>query len=225
VIIFNNMLYRIILTKNGEYKKTLHKCRKEKTSYVNFNKIKMDNDVLFKKEFVNNNGIVPVKYKIYVVKDYEETDKPRLVRDKLGKLVYEKPIYGIWTILHDSNYDIEETFWVYGYNKRKDRKIIADIIQLLMMGMGDPKKTKQVVVVNNKLLIHVEDQFEMVICKCKKDAQRLHHTLAKAASDNKIKNLFFMGTSNKKMAGDYYELIHKHTGWDYTKIWRTTTRP
>lgn len=219
------MLYRVILTKNGKYKKTLHKCKTEQTSFLNFNKIKMENNVFFKKEYINYNGIIPVEYKIYVVKDYDESDKPRLVRNRLGKLVYEKPIFGIWTILHDSNYDVEENFWVYGYDKRKDRKTIVDIIGLLMVGMGDPKKTKQVVVVNNKLLIHVEDQFDMVICKCKRDAQRLHHALAKAAKANKIKNLFFMGTANKKMCGDYYEIIHEHTGWDYTKIWRTTTRP
>ena len=219
------MLYRVILTKNGEYKKTLHKCKTHDTSFINFNKIKMENNVLFKKEFINYKGIIPVKHKIYVVKDYEETDKPRLVRNRYGKLMNEKPIFGIWTVLHDSEYELEESFWVYGYDSKADRKSILDIIGLLMIGMGDKQKTKQVVVVNNKLLIHVEDQFEMVICKCKKDAQRLHHALAKAVTDNKIKNLFFMGTANKKMCGDYYELIHEHTGWDYTKIWRTTTRP
>jgi len=219
------MLYRVILTRNGEYKKTLHRAKKETTSFLNFNKIKMENNVFFGKEFVNYNGIIPVTYKIYVVKDFEESDKPRLIRNRIGKLVYEKPIFGIWTVLHDSTYEIEESFWVYGYNNQTDRKSIIDIIQLLMVGMGDKRKTKQVVVVNNKLLIHVEDQFEMVICKCKKDAQRLHHALAKAAKDNKIKNLFFMGTANKKMCGDYYDIIHEHTGWSYTKIWRTTTRP
>jgi hypothetical protein len=219
------MLYRVILTKNSEYKKTLHRCKTETTSFVNFNKLKMDNQVFFEKKFVNNNGIIPVEYKIYVVKDYDENDKARLVRNKLGKLVYEKPIYDIWTVLHDSSYMVEETFSVWGYNNRKDRKTIRDIITLLVKGMDDSKKTKQVVVVHNKLLIHAEDQFDMVICKCKKDAQRLHHSLMNAAQSNKINNLLFMGTANKKMCGDYYEIIQKHTGWNYTKIWRTTTRP
>jgi hypothetical protein len=218
-------MYRVILTRNSEYKKTLHRSKKETTSFVNFNKIKMENNVFFRKEFINYNGIIPATYKIYVVKDYVEGDKARLVRNRVGRLVYEKPLFGIWTVLHDSSYEIEESFWVHGYNNQTDRKSIIDIIQLLMVGMGDNKKTKQVVVVNNKLLIHEEDQFEMVICKCKKDAQRLHHELAKAAKDNKIKNLFFMGTANKKMCGDYYDIIHEHTGWSYTKIWRTTTRP
>jgi len=219
------MLYRVILTKNGEYKKTIHRCKTRDTSFINFHKIKMDNKILFKKEFINYNGIIPVTYKIYAVKDYEESDKPRLIRNRYGKLIVEKPLYGIWTVLHEFDFDIEEKFWVFGYNPKKERKTIVDIIGLIMVGMNDPKKTKQVVVVNNKLLIHVEDQFDMVICKCKRDAQRLHHALAKASKDNKIKNLFFMGTANKKMCGDYYDLIHEQTGWDYTKIWRTTTRP
>jgi hypothetical protein len=219
------MLYRVILTMNGKYKKTLHRCKTEGTSYANFNKIKMENKVFFEKRFVNSNGIIPVKYKIYVVKDWEESDKPRLVRDNAGRLI-DEPKFGDWTILHDSSYMIEETFWVYGYNNIHDRKTIKDIMSLLVLGLKDKNYVKQVVVVNNKLLIYSEEQFDMVICKNKEDAQRLHHTLYKASmSDKKLKNLLFMGTSNKNMLGHYYEIIHEKTGWNYTKIWRTTTRP
>lgn len=184
----------------------------------------MENKVFFEKRFVNSNGIIPVEYKIYVVKDWEEADKPRLIRDKSGKLIYEKKL-GDWTILHDSSYQIEETFWVYGYNNIHDRKTIKDIMGLLVIGIKDKSYLKQVVVVNNKLLIYSEEQFDMIICKNKKDAQRLHHTLYKAANANKITNLLFMGTASKKMMGEYYDIIHEKTGWDYTKIWRTTTRP
>lgn len=219
------MSYRIILTRNGQYVKTLHKSKKVETSFKNFNKIKSENVVYFERKFINNNGIIPVNYRIYLVKNHENGDEMRLIRNKVGKLVYEKPIFGIWTVLYDSSYKIEESFWVYGYNNRTDRKNIVDIIKLLMIDIDNPKKLKQVVVVKNKLLIHVEDQFDMVICKCKKDAQRLHHELAKASKINKINNLLFMGTANKKMCSDYYDIIHKHTKWNYTKIWRTTTRP
>ena len=219
------MLYRTILVKNSDYKKTIHKCKTRKTAFINFNRIKEENNVLFKREFLNYNGLKPVKYKIYVVKDYEDDDELRTIRNRLGKLVEEKPIFDIWTILNDSDYEIEETFWVYGYDSRNDRKTIKDIISLLMLNMHVKKKTKQIVVVHNKLLIYDEEQFDMIICKCKKDAQRLHHALAKSAKDNKIKSLYFMGTANAKMISDYYDIIHEETGWPYTKIWRTTTRP
>jgi len=218
------MLYRVILTKNGEYKKTLHRCKTRETSFLNFNRIERANNVLFERKYVNYGGIKPVKYKIYVVKDYEETDTLRIIRDKLGRLVTEKPLYGIWTVLNDADYKIEETFWVYGFSPY-ERKNINDIVRILMTGIGDQKSTKQVVVVHNKLIFHNEDMFDMVICKCKADAQRLHHALAGAAVKNKISNLFFMGTARKKMVSDYYDIIHENTKWPYTKIRRTTTRP
>lgn len=219
------MLYRTILVKNDTYKKTLHKCKTRETAFINFNRINEENNVLFERKFLNYNGLKPVKYKIFVVKDNEEDDELRIVRDKLGRLVKEEPIFGIWTILGDAEYKIEETFWVHGYDSRNDRKTIKDIIGLLMLNMGVDKKTKQVVVVHNKLLIYDEEQFDMVITKCKKDAQRLHHALSKAATDNNIDGLYFMGTARKKMISDYYDIIHEQTGWPYTKIWRTTTRP
>jgi hypothetical protein len=219
------MSYRVILTRNGEYKQTLHRCKTRNTSFVNFNRIKEENVVLFERKYINYNKILPVKYKIYLVKDYHTDDKPRLVRDRFGKLIDEPRIFGLWTVLNDSEYNIEETFWLYGYNPLTERKNIVDIVTKLVFGMGNTKLTKQVVVVSNKLLIYHEEQFDMVICKCKKDAQRLHHALNKAATDNKIKGLYFMGTAKNKMVGEYYDIIQKHTNWSNTKIWRTTTRP
>jgi hypothetical protein len=65
----------------------------------------------------------------------------------------------------------------------------------------------------------------MIICKCKKDAQRLHHTLAKAAQNNKIKNLLFMGTASKASISKMYDLILEKTDWNIEKIRRTSTRP
>jgi hypothetical protein len=219
------MLYRIILTKNGEYKQTFHRCMKRETSFINFNNIKNENNVFFKRNFINYKGIIPVEYKIYIVKNIEDDDTPRMVRDRLGKLVEEKPIFGIWTVVAEADYDLEESFWVFGYDSRNDRKSVIDIVKILMVGLEQPRKTKQIIVINNKLVFYDEDKFDMVICKNKKDAQRLHHALYKTANDLGISSLYFMGTANKKILGDYYEIIHEHTNWDYTKIWRTTTRP
>ena len=128
------MLYRVILTKNGQYKMTMHRCKKRSTSFINFNNIKNENEVLFKREFINYNGIKPVEYKIYVVKDLEDTDTPRMIRDRFGRLVEEKP-FGDWMILADADYDFEESFWVHGFNPSTERKNIYEIIQILMIVM------------------------------------------------------------------------------------------
>jgi len=218
------MEYRVVLIANGEYKKTLHKCKTRETAFINFHKIKDENKVLYPKKFINTGGIKPVKFEIYVTKPTEEGDSFRLLRDDYGKTYIEKPL-GDWTILHSDDYQIEETFWVYGLDSKAERPTISEVVKRLMQGAHGKKMVKQVIVVYNKLIIHNEEQFEMVLCKNLEDAQRLHHTLAKIAKKQKIKSLLFMGTASKAMNGRLYDLIHDETGWPYSKIRRTSTRP
>lgn len=219
-------MYRVILTRNGKYKKTLHRSRTKETSFINFRKlVEENNNVIFPKEYTNSHGINKVKYKILVVKDVEDDDKFRVNRDELGKTYIEGPLYDIWTILDDSPYQIEETFWMYGRDPIHDRVTIHDILKPLMLNAYKKTTAKQLIVVHNKLVLYDENQFEMVICKCKLDAQRLHHTLAKACKKNKIKSIVFMGTASKTTIPMMYELILDKTDWTIEKIRRTTTRP
>jgi hypothetical protein len=219
------MTYRVILLSNGEYKKTLHRCKTRETAFINFHYIKDENNVLYPKKFLNSNGIKPVKYQICVVKETEDTDTFRTLRDKYGKLYTEAPL-GDWTILHSDEFEVEETFYIYGYKPiDKERPTIREVVKRLMVNAHAKKMVKQIIVVYNKVLIYNEDQFDMVLCKNLEDAQRLHHTLAKIAKKQKIKSLMFMGTASPATISKMYDLIHEKTGWDYIKIRRTSTRP
>jgi hypothetical protein len=219
------MDYRVILTMNGEFKQTLYKCKTRNTCFVHYHRIKDENKVFFPRKHVNSHGIVPVEYTMYIVKEREEDDINRTIRDDFGRLIEEPPLFNKWTILDSAPYDFEETFWLYGYDPRKDRKTIHDIIKKLMLGAYKKTMLKQIIVVHNKLIIYNEDQFDMVLCKCKKDAQRLHHALSKATRSNKIKSLLFMGTATPATVSYMYDIIMEHTGWPIQKIWRTSTRP
>jgi hypothetical protein len=218
------MVYRVILISNGKYKKTLHKCKTKETAFINYHKLREENKVLYPKKFLNANGIKKVKYEICVTKVTESTDTFRILRDDYGKLYTEKPL-GDWTILASDEYQIEETFWLYGFDNKSERPTIKEVIKKLMIGAHSKKMVKQIIVVYNKLIIYNEDQFDMVICKNLEDAQRLHHTLAKIAKKQKIKSLLFMGTATPANVGRMYDIIHEETGWPYTKIRRTSTRP
>lgn len=219
-------MYRVILTKNGKYKQTLHRCKTRETSFINYHRLIDENkNVMFPRKHINYNGIKPVEYRIYVVKDTEEGDEFRTLRDKKGKFYTEKPLFDIWTVCADHEYEIEETFWMYGRDPKNDRVTIHDIVKPMMLGAYKQKMTKQMIVVHNKLILHNEEQFEMVICKNKSDAQRLHHALQKACKKNKIKSIIFMGTASKATVSRMYDLIQEKTGWDILKIRRTTTRP
>lgn len=217
--------YRVILTLNGVYKKTLYRCETRDTAFINFHKIKADNaSILFPKKFINSKTIKPVRYEICVSKITENDDVRRVRRDFFGK-IYTEPFIGDWTILHSDDFDVEETFWIFGLNPKAIRPNIREVVKRLMVGVYAKQMVKQIVVVHNKLLIHNEDQFDLIICKNILDAQRLHHTLAKIAHKQKIKNLLFMGTSTKANIGRFYDVIQEKTKWPILKIRRTTTRP
>ena len=64
----------------------------------------------------------------------------------------------------------------------------------------------------------------MVICKNKRDAQRLHHTLAEIIVVKKrIRNLIFMGTATKASISRLYDIIEEKTNWPRHKIHRKHT--
>ena len=218
------MVYRVILVANGKYKKTLHRCKTIETAYNNFHQLKENNKVLYPRKFINTNGIKRVKYEICISKITEDGDEFRILRDDYGKLYTEAPL-GDWTIITSDTYQVEETFWIYGFNPKADRPNIREVVKRLLVGAHAKRMVKQVIVVHNKLLIYNEDQFDMVVCKNLEDAQRLHHTLAKIAKKQKIKSVLFMGTAGAAMIGRMYDVIHDETGWPYTKIRRTSTRP
>jgi len=220
------MTYRVILLRNGEYKKTIHRCKTKKTSFINYQIIKKKNEgVIFPKKHINSGGIKPVEYKICIVKDFEEGDSERTLRDSLGRVYKEKTLFGIWTVLASNEYNFEETFWVYSHDPIHDRRTISEIMKPLMMGANRAKYTKQIIVVHNKLLFHSEEEFSMIICKNKLDAQRLHHALHKAAKKNDIKSLVFMGTASPATVSRMYDIILDNTDWPIEKIRRTSTKP
>lgn len=216
--------YRVCLTKNGKYKKTLYRCDSIEGVYLNFKRIKEENaKIIFPRQYVNYGKIMPIKYEVVVTKITEEGDKFRILRDEYGK-IYEEPPFGDWTILASAPYAIEETFWVYGKNNKTDRVTIKEIVKILVVGAYRKNMVKQVIIAHNKLVVYNEDEFDMVICKNYDDALRLHHALAKAARKNKIKSLLFMGTAELASIGGVYQVIKKFTNWPITRIWRKSTK-
>jgi hypothetical protein len=219
------MGYRVIITKNGEYKKTLYRSRTLESSKNKFEDAIDENEasVRFPRKFLSDKGITPVEYRIYLVKDYEEGDEPRLVRDSLGRLITEGPIFDIWTVIDDYPYQYEETFYVYGFDSRHDRKDIRFIMTLMMKGIQNKELTKSIVVLHNKIIIYNEHQFDIVFCKCIDDAVRLYDILMSTAKSMTFKRLMFMGQAGDILTGELYEMMMDVTGWDYRRVTRTAT--
>lgn len=218
------MDYRVLLLQNGKFKKWLHKCKLKKTSKANFKRLLSENkDIKFPRKYLTSDNITPVLYEVCMVKRFEEKDLTKLVRDNIGRLVKPTVLFNKWTILKSEYYDVEETFYVFGYDPVSDRKNIDFIVGLLVKGVADELLTKDVILVHNKLIIYNEHQFDIIICKCKSDSIRLYNTLLDVSKDNKLRRLLFMGQASEKMTGELYEMMMDVTGWDYRKVTRTST--
>tara|TARA_R110000751_G_scaffold153898_1_gene258983 strand:+ start:6620 stop:7276 length:657 start_codon:yes stop_codon:yes gene_type:complete len=218
------MGYRIIISCNGKKKKVLHKSDDIKHIKKKYFFIKDKNKVLFPKKTNAYKKTTPVKYELILMKQWEVGDTPFTDRDELGRTVEVGDINKKWTILHKDEYFYEEKFTIYGLNER-----LTSIVIIKKMLMKKQKRKgiiiKQVNYVNNKLLIHQYDDFDLVICKCPEDCKRLYDILKDFCDNNKVKNIMFTGAIGKLSMTNTYKMIMEKTGWDRWKTYRTVTRP
>ncbi len=215
------MQYRIIITKNNKKKKVLFKGTEISFARKKYFKFKDTNKVLFSREHIAYKKVKPVHYELLLVKEWEKGDIPFLGRDNMGRNVEVSDINKEWTILEKCNYYFEEKFSVFGINKRLTSiEIIKDILLKKHSGL----LVKQVNYINNKLLIHQNNEFDIVICKCEKDCKKLYSILKDFYEKNNLNNIMFTGkiTNNKK---NIYKIIKDKTDWDEFKLYRTKSKP
>ena len=128
-----------------------------------------------------------------------------------------------WTILSKDEYFYEEKFTVFGYDKRLETK---EIIKLILLRRHKGILLKQVNYVVNKVLIHQDGGFDIVVCKTKSDAKKLYKILQEFyESNNRIKNILFTGLVSKRNRTELYKKIVEKTGWTINKVYRSSTRP
>ncbi len=213
--------YRVVLLVNGKYKSTLSRHYTRESAFNRFRKVKdSNNNIIFPVQHVTGDNVKKVKYTLVVTKVTEEGDKFRILRDSSGKTYEEKPL-GDWTILDSCDYYIEESFYKYDKGHR-NRVSCMDILESII-NIND-KSTVTLIVFKNKLVIYNENYFDMIICKCQEDAQRLHHTLYNLCKKYKAKGLLFMGTATKFSTNMMYKLIMERSGWTYRMVKKKTSR-
>jgi len=216
------MTYRIIITKNGKKKKILYKSNDKQYIKKKYFTLKDKNKILFPVKTNAYRKTKEVKYEIILLKKYEEGDKSFLDRDELGRIIVIKDLNKKWSILHKDEYFYEETFTVFNYNQRLSTR---DIIKNILMKKQKGITIKQVNYLNNKLLIHQNDDFDIILCKGPAEYKRLYDTIEKFYTQNKIKNIMFTGSIGKLNKTQTYKMIVEKTGWSKNKTYRTVTRP
>jgi len=216
------MLYRIIITHNGKKKKILHKSNDLKHMENKYFTLKDKNKILYPKQTNAYKKIKSVKYEIVLMKKYEKEDTPFIDRDTLGRTIEIEDKNKQWSILYKDEYFYEETFTIFNHSKRLSTR---EIIKNIVMKKQPTSPIKQINYIHNKLLIHQDDNFDIVLCKCPEDAKRLYSLIEKFCEGNKVKNIIFTGAIGDLNKTQTYKMIVEKTGWSKNKTYRTVTRP
>jgi len=223
-------IWQIALINHDTFKKVLYSCASEEQVYTRFNNLKEENKkVQFPVRYNNEQSIiVESKYEIVILKCKQRGDKPvNRVMDTDGGFALYATNEDNWIVVDKATYEIEETFFVYGYHPRLQRK---DFSWIYTNFVKEPSKDKysfrNIAVYNNKVLFDNGSNLEMVICKNKSDAVRLNNAIEERAHEDRLKNNIFLGDlRGSKYKKEWMDKIQELTGWNRQKILRTSTRP
>ncbi len=224
------LFYHIILTNHGKQLRDLYFTHSEALVNKRFNAMLKENKkVVFPMRYNNHEHVMKeCNYELIIIKGKDEFDNDvQKIRDEYGKFIYYESSDEDWIIYDRANYDIEETFWVYGYHPRIQRKDFNWIFDTFIEKDAKNKYVfKSVVVYKNKLLIDYNGKLEMVICKNKSDCVRMYNMIEKRSMERKHKNVAFMGDiADSKYKKMWMDRIRELTHWNDKKIERSSTRP
>lgn len=230
----NPRYFKIIICNNKKQVATIGKFHNEDEVEIEKSRLLLENsNVIISKERNNDSSIscniIEACYEYLVLKknEYEDIEAVSKLPNKYGKLVEHKVTNNKWLIWDKFPCLIEETFWVFGYDKMSDRKDITWIYHNLIEPIIiDKYNILRILVYGNKLIIEDDcNNIELVICKTTKDSIRLYNKLNEVFCKNK-RNCLFLGIIDKfrEKKQKYIKLIQDKTKWTLKDIYRKSTR-
>lgn len=224
--------YSIILTSRSKQKECIKTFRTEEEAYQYFsNLLESNKKVIFPIKYLNYKGIVDAKYELYILKRINEYDVKNTVmlRDNLGKFIEYDTDSDKWQIIDKADWNIEETFWVNGYDPKYQRKTFQWIFDNFI-GIDCKNKYlfKNILLYNNKLIIDSVESTEIIFCKCINDAFRLYNEIEELCIKERMKNIMFSGNLrdySKSTISSWIDKLCDVTGFNRTKIKRNSLRP
>lgn len=220
--------YKIISCRNGKQNKLIGKYRSIEDAYDAFNVlIRNDENVILPTLLTGEDKLFNSIDEYILIEKNPDKDS-NLLRNEYGKLVEHRVDKDGWIIIDKQRYNKEETFWVYGFNNKNERKTFLWIYEnLILTDIETCFDFKRLIIYKNKLVIKSDsDTIDMVICKNESDSIRLYNKIEEYIKRDKIKQVLFLGNLSKlsdrrrKLEDEIMEL----TGWDRRKVQMKATK-
>ena len=225
--------YHIITTNNGVQIKDIYSAvnidmalAKLRAFQIQFNK-----NIQFPVKYTSNKNektFTECDYRLMLIKKKIDNDTYKgKIRNEYGKFIDCVTSSDEWVFIEELPYQVEETFWVYGYNPKTDRKTYQFIIdEFINYNKKDKYFFKEIVIYRNKLLIDSISGLEIIICKNHQDSVRLYNSLQEYSKNKKYKNILFAGDIHKNSYSyeKWYNKIHELTHWNRRKINKNTVK-
>lgn len=217
----NTWDYKIVSCRNMKQNSYVGKYANVKDAYSAIELLlKKSESVVFKKKLSNGGDCVNE----YLILERKKDDKETLLRNEYGKLVEHKTNTNRWVIFDKFRYNVEETFWVYGYDPRYDRKTFMWVYENIISNIENKYDIKRLFVYNNKLIIKNDrSEMDIVFCKNRSDAIRFYNMVVELVKNDKISQVFFGGaySGSNKRTSKLVDEICEYTGWDRKKVIRS----
>ena len=219
--------YKVVFCLNGLQNGYFKAFTDVKEAYEAIDGLKNDaKEVMFPRRTIAG-GKMAIDEILLLEKNRDGTLENPLLRDEFGRLVEQKTNLPNWIVLDKFRYDVEETFWVYGYDPKTDRKTMPWIYEnLLLPGTVGEYQMVRVLVYLNKVVFKYDDgKMDIIFCKTMEEAARFYEKLfeIRGGCDRKVMFIGSYSTLGPKRTALEAELMEK-TGWDKRQIQRRKTK-
>lgn len=161
---------------------------------------------------------IDVKYEILLVKKTKEGEETvKSIRNKEGKFV--ENVISDWenhVIVEKDDWFVEETFGIYGFHPRKEKKNYTFILNNLLLNNEDiGEEMRRVMVYKNRVIIQYLEDFDFITCYDNDQAKTLYDMLQRDITNLKKKYIVFMGETTSPK---WIDKIEEKTGWNRISI-------
>ena len=218
--------FKIISCLNGKQNGHVGQYHNFAEAILKFKELEASNsEIVFPRKYINSSELVTAKDEYLMLEKNRFGDKQDgMVRNDYGKYILTKIINSDkWVVRDKMKRLVEETFWVYGFDPKLDRKNFTWVYDNLFVNPTSNRyNIVRFLVYKNKLVVRYDDrETSMIMCKNKSDAIRMYNMLSDKTEKNK--QIFGLGSYNaiSEKRRELETEIMELTGWPKTKIQRS----